>query len=320
MTMLQVRNLKTYFRTKRTVVKAVDSIDLDIGQGEIFGIVGESGSGKSVTALSIMRLIYPPGEIMAEEILFKGTNLLTLSEDKMREIRGNKIAMIFQDPTAFLNPIMTIGRQITEPLIMHQGVSRFEARRRVLELMDMVGIPDPEEKTNQYPHQLSGGMKQRILIAIALACQPDILIADEPTTALDVTIQAQILDLLCELQRIFGSSVVIITHDLGVIAEMCHRVAVMYGGKVMEIAETEALLTTPKHPYSAALLHALPQVGRKKERLEVIPGNVPSAVTPPIGCRFHPRCSMVEEICKQEVPSMIQSSDGRQVACHRHSS
>jgi len=316
--MLIVENLRTYFYTHRAVVKAVDGVSLKIRHGEIFGLVGESGSGKSVTALSIMRLLSPPDVSMDGEIVFKGIDLLKLSEDEMREIRGNKIAMIFQDPTAFLNPIMTVGKQIAEPLVLHRGISRSEARHHILELMDLVGIPDPEQRIDTYPHQLSGGMKQRVLIAMALACHPDILIADEPTTALDVTIQAQILDLLRELQRASGSSVILITHDLGVIAEMCHRVAVMYAGNIMEVAETEALLTDPKHPYSAALLSALPQLGQRKERLLVIPGSVPSAVTPPAGCRFHPRCSRTEEICRQEVPNLIRFPDGRQVACHQY--
>jgi len=314
---LTIENLRTYFYTRGAVVKAVDGISLDIGTSEIFGLVGESGSGKSVTALSIMRLVGSPGVIEDGKITFKGTDLLELSENEMRQVRGDKISMIFQDPATYLNPIMKLGRQIAEPLTLHRGLTRSEAAKRVLELMDLVGIPDPERRINDYPHQLSGGMRQRVLIATALACQPDILIADEPTTALDVTIQAQILDLLRELQRSLGSSVVLITHDLGVIAEMCDRVAVMYAGSVMEVAEADALLTNPKHPYTAALLESLPRLGEERDRLHVIPGSVPSAVTPPSGCRFHPRCSKTEDGCEQEIPSLIQLSDGRQVACHR---
>jgi len=316
---LTIENLRTYFHTRGSVVKAVDGIDLEVGAGEILGLVGESGSGKSVTALSIMRLIGSPGVIEDGRIVFKGTDLLELSENQMREVRGDKISMIFQDPATYLNPIMKVGRQIAEPLTLHRGLSRSEAKKRVLELMDVVGIPDPKQRIDDYPHQLSGGMRQRILIATALACQPDILIADEPTTALDVTIQAQILDLLRELQSSFGSSVILITHDLGVIAEMCERVVVMYAGKVMEVGDTEALLTDPKHPYTAALLESLPRLGEERDRLQVIPGSVPSAVTPPPGCRFHPRCAMAEEVCGLDLPGVLQLGDGRQVACHRWS-
>ncbi len=315
---LSIENLRTCFYTQGAVVKAVDGMSLEILGSEIFGLVGESGSGKSVTAFSIMRLISSPGEITDGKIIFKGTDLLELSEEEMRKVRGDEISMIFQDPAAFLNPIMTVGKQIAEPLILHRGHSRSEARGRVVELMRLVGIPDPEQRIDDYPHQLSGGMKQRVLIAMALACQPDLLIADEPTTALDVTIQAQILDLLRELQRSIGSSLLLITHDLGVISEMCHRVAVMYAGKVAEIGEAEALLTHPKHPYTVALLESLPQLGQRKERLHVIPGSVPSAVTPPSGCRFHPRCSQAEEVCRKEMPNLIHLSNGRQVACHRY--
>lgn len=316
---LTIENLRTYFYTRGAVVKAVDGINLDIGTSEILGLVGESGSGKSVTALSIMRLVSSPGVIEDGKIIFKGTDLLELSEDEMREIRGDKISMIFQDPATYLNPIMKVGRQIAEPLTLHRGLNRTKAAKHVLELMDLVGIPDPKQRVGEYPHQLSGGMKQRVLIATALACQPDILLADEPTTALDVTIQAQILDLLRELQRSFGSSVVLITHDLGVIAEMCDRVVVMYAGKVIEVGETDALLTNPMHPYTAALLESLPRLGEEKDRLQVIPGSVPSAVTPPPGCRFHPRCSLAEEVCGRELPGVVQLGGGREVACHRWS-
>lgn len=314
---LSVENLRTCFYTQGAVVKAVDGISLEIRRGEIFGLVGESGSGKSVTAFSIMRLINSPGEITDGRIIFMGVDLLELSEEEMRKVRGEKISMIFQDPTAFLNPIMTVGKQIAEPLTLHHGLGRSAARSRVSELMDLVGIPDPEQRIDNYPHQLSGGMNQRVLISMALACQPDLLIADEPTTALDVTIQAQILDLLRGLQSELGASVLLITHDMGVISEMCDRVAVMYGGQIMEVAETEALLNDPLHPYTAALLESLPQLSQRKGRLHVIPGNVPSAVTPPSGCRFHPRCSYTEEACAEKVPSLVQLAGGRQVACHR---
>ena len=314
---LVIENLHTCFHTQGVVVKAVDGISLEIRSGEIFGLVGESGSGKSVTALSIMRLISSPGEITEGRIIFRGGDLVELSEEEMRRVRGDKISMIFQDPTAFLNPIMKVGKQIAEPLTLHRGLGAADARSTVLELMGLVGIPDPEQRIDDYPHQLSGGMRQRVLIATALACQPDILIADEPTTALDVTIQAQILDLLRALQSELGSAILLITHDLGVIAEMCDRVAVMYGGHIMEVAETESVLGDPQHPYTAALLESLPQLSQGKGRLPVIPGNVPSAVTPPSGCRFHPRCSYTEAVCKEKMPSLVHLADGRQVACHR---
>jgi peptide/nickel transport system ATP-binding protein len=314
---LRIESLRVRFYTQGVVVKAVDGIDLDIRSSEIFGLVGESGSGKSVTALSIMRLISPPGLVESGRVMFKGTDLLQLSETEMRKVRGDKISMIFQDPAAFLNPIMKVGMQIAEPLALHLRLGRSDARKRVLELLELVGMPDPQQRVDEYPQQLSGGMKQRVLIATALACEPDILIADEPTTALDVTIQAQILGLLRDLQSSFGTSIILITHDLGVIAEMCHRVAVMYAGQVVEVADTEALLTDPQHPYTAALMESLPQLGQRKERLRVIPGSVPSAVNPPSGCRFHPRCSRAEEVCTDEVPPLVRLTNGRWAACHQ---
>jgi peptide/nickel transport system ATP-binding protein len=288
--LLEVKGLRTSFYTRDGVVRAVDGIDFHVDRGEIMGLVGESGCGKSVTSLSIMRLIAKPGRIEAGEILFDGENLLKLRDDKMRSIRGNRISMIFQQPTSSLNPVWNVGRQIEEVLQIHRGMKGGAARSRALELLKMVGIPDPERRLKAFPHEMSGGMAQRIMIAMALACEPELLIADEPTTALDVTIQAQILDLMRNLRDETGTAIVLITHDLGVVAEMCDRVAVMYAGEIVEQTDVTTLFRQPRHPYTQGLIASIPVVGEVKDELAVIPGNVPNLIDLPTGCRFAPRC------------------------------
>lgn len=316
--LLSVRNLRTRFHTHEGVVTAVDGIDLEIYQGETLGVVGESGCGKSVTALSILRLLAsPPAEIKGE-ILFEDRNLLKMSLDEIREIRGNAISMIFQEPMTSLNPVLTIGEQIAEAIRLHQGLSRQEAWAKAIEMLQMVQIPSAEIRVNEYPHKLSGGMRQRAMIAIALSCHPRLLLADEPTTALDVTIQAQIVDLMERLKEEIRTSVLLITHNLGLIAEMARRVVVMYAGKVVEEALVEDLFSEPLHPYTQGLLGSIPWIGRKMEagrrELQEIPGMVPSLLEMPEGCRFHPRCPRVMEVCKREEPSFVQR-DGRRVLC-----
>ncbi len=316
--LLSVRNLRTRFHTHEGVVTAVDGIDLEIYQGETLGVVGESGCGKSVTALSILRLLAsPPAEIKGE-ILFEDRNLLKMSMDEIREIRGNAISMIFQEPMTSLNPVLTIGEQIAEAIRLHQGLSRQEAWAKAIEMLQMVQIPSAEIRVNEYPHKLSGGMRQRAMIAIALSCHPRLLLADEPTTALDVTIQAQIVDLMERLKEEIRTSVLLITHNLGLIAEMARRVVVMYAGKVVEEALVEDLFSEPLHPYTQGLLGSIPWIGRKMEagrrELQEIPGMVPSLLEMPEGCRFHPRCPRVMEVCKREEPSFVQR-DGRRVLC-----
>ena len=289
--LLDVRDLKTSFKTPEGVVRAVTGVDFQVHRGEILGLVGESGCGKSVTSLSIMRLIAPPGRIEAGQVLFNGEDLLRLPEGKMRELRGDGISMIFQQPTSALNPVMDLGFQIGEVLETHRGMKRKAARGRALELLRMVGIADPERRIKAYPHETSGGMAQRVMIAMALACEPELLIADEPTTALDVTIQAQILDLMRRLQRETGTSIILITHDLGVVAEMADRVAVMYAGEIVEQADTATLFRDPRHPYTRGLIRSIPVVGDIRDELAVIPGNVPNLIDLPAGCRFAPRCT-----------------------------
>lgn len=316
--LLSVRNLRTRFHTYEGVVTAVDGIDLEIYQGETLGVVGESGCGKSVTALSILRLLAsPPAEIKGE-ILFEDRNLLKMSLDEIREIRGNAISMIFQEPMTSLNPVLTIGEQIAEAIRLHQGLSRQEAWAKAIEMLQMVQIPSAEMRVNEYPHKLSGGMRQRAMIAMALSCHPRLLLADEPTTALDVTIQAQIVDLMERLKEEIRTSVLLITHNLGLIAEMARRVVVMYAGKVVEEALVEDLFSEPLHPYTQGLLGSIPWIGRKMEggrrELQEIPGMVPSLLEMPEGCRFHPRCPRVMEVCKKEEPSFVQR-DGRRVLC-----
>ena len=289
--LLEIKGLYTSFHTRDGIVRAVDGIDFHVDRGEIVGLVGESGCGKSVTSLSIMQLVGPPGQIDAGEILFDGQDLLKLRGDEMRRVRGERIGMIFQQPTSSLNPVWNVGRQVAEVLEIHRGLKRGPALARALELMKMVGIPDPERRLKNYPHEMSGGMAQRVMIAMALACEPELLIADEPTTALDVTIQAQILDLIRRLRDETGTAVILITHDLGVVAETCDRVAVMYAGEIVEHADVTTLFTEPRHPYTRGLIGSIPILGRPRLELSVIPGNVPNLVDLPAGCRFAPRCA-----------------------------
>jgi oligopeptide/dipeptide ABC transporter ATP-binding protein len=317
--LLDIRGLKTHFVSEEGVSPAVDGVDLRVRRGETLGIVGESGCGKSVTALSIMRLIPdPPGRIVAGEILLEGRNLLELSAEEMRRIRGNRISMIFQEPMTSLNPVYTIGNQIGEALRLHQKLSAAEALARSLEMLKLVGIPAPERRVHEYPHQLSGGMRQRAMIAMALACTPALLIADEPTTALDVTIQAQILELMDELKAKLSTAIILITHDLGVVAESAARVAVMYAGKVVEEAEAEPIFEAPLHPYTAGLLQSIPRIGRgraPKGRLKEIRGAVPVPARLPPGCAFHPRCPQAMEVCRREAPRLIPAAGGHPVRC-----
>lgn len=313
--LLDVKNLKTVFHTYDGDVRAVDGVDLTIRKGETVGVVGESGCGKSVTALSIMRLIpSPPGEVTADKMELSGKDLLSLSEENMYKIRGNEISMIFQEPMTSLNPVFTIGDQIMEAFRLHQNMEEKAALAKTVELLDLVGIPSPQKRAGEYPHQLSGGMRQRVMIAMALACEPSLLIADEPTTALDVTIQAQILDLLRRIQQELGMAIMLITHDLGVVAELVERVIVMYAGMVVENAGVNALFARPMHPYTQGLLTSIPRLDLEKEKLNVIPGVVPNPLNYPPGCRFHPRCPQCMEICEKEIPPLF-ASGGRQVRC-----
>lgn len=312
--LLKVQGLKTYFFTPRGVVQAVDGIDLHLMPGETLGIVGESGSGKSVTSLSIMRLISDPGEIVEGSIEFDGVNLLDLPEEVMRTYRGNRISMIFQQPTSCLNPVYTVGSQITEALQIHQNMTPEDAKTRAIELLKLVRLPDAEQRINAYPHEISGGQAQRVMIAMALACNPALLIADEPTTALDVTIQAQILELMRDLRNTISTAIVLITHDLGVVAEMADRVIVMYAGQVVESATVHQLFDKPLHPYSTALLNSMPFLGDESGRtLEAIEGTVPMMINPPLGCRFADRCSKRFDQCDKAPP--LLEHEGRQVRC-----
>jgi peptide/nickel transport system ATP-binding protein len=317
-TLLEVRDLRTSFKTTDGTVRAVTGVDFSVRRGEILGLVGESGCGKSVTSLSIMRLIAPPGRIESGQVVFDGVDLLTLPEAKMRSIRGNRISMIFQQPTSALNPVLDVGFQIGEVLETHRAMKRKAARNRALELLRMVGIADPERRLNAFPHETSGGMAQRIMIAMALACEPELLIADEPTTALDVTIQAQILDLMRRLQDETGTAIILITHDLGVVAEMCDRVAVMYAGEIVEQTDTRTLFRDPRHPYTRGLIGSIPVVGEIREELAVIPGNVPNLIDLPTGCRFAPRCvvRIEESVQNTELhPSLLPVGSGHDVRC-----
>jgi len=314
--LLEVRDLCTYFYTDDGVAKAVDGVSFSVGPREVLGLVGESGCGKTVSALSIMRLVpSPPGRIVSGAIRFRGQDLLRASERQMRRIRGNQISMIFQEPMTSLNPVFTVGNQVSEAITLHQGVGRREALRLAAEMLDRVGIPEPDQRTRDYPHQMSGGMRQRVMIAMALACTPDLLIADEPTTALDVTIQAQILDLLKGLQDDLGMSVLLITHDLGVIAETAHRVAVMYAGKIAEHAPVGPLFEEPLHPYTQGLFRSIPRVGERHARLEVIPGVVPNPLYFPSGCKFHPRCPRAFEPCTIHEPTLETVAPDHTCAC-----
>lgn len=315
--LLEVRNLQTRFELFRGTVKAVDGVDFTLREGEILGLVGESGGGKSVTGFSLLGLIDPPGRIAAGEVIFRGENLLEKSEEEMRRIRGKEISMIFQDPMTSLNPLQTIGRQIDEMLALHTPLSQADRRKRSLELLREVGIPNPEDRLENYPHQFSGGMRQRVVIAIALAANPKLIIADEPTTALDVTVQAQILALMENLVKRFGSALILITHDLAVVSEMTHRVAVMYCGRVVEEGPTRELVRHPFHPYTKGLLESIPRLsGERSRRLPQIPGMVPSLFDLPPGCSFAPRCGYATDLCRHEAPRMRAVAPGRTVSCH----
>jgi peptide/nickel transport system ATP-binding protein len=318
--LLEVRRLRTSFFTRSGIVRAVTGVDLGVARGEVLGLVGESGCGKSVTALSILGLIGKPGRIEAGEIIFDGRDLRTLPENELRAIRGDRIAMVFQQPTSSLNPVMNVGAQIGEVLEIHRAMKQAAARSRAVELMRIVGIPDPERRVKAYPHEMSGGMAQRVMIAMALACEPELLMADEPTTALDVTIQAQILDLMNRLKEETGASILFITHDLGVIAEMAQKVAVMYAGKIMEVADVDTLFAEPKHPYTVGLMCSIPilGVGMKQQRLCTIPGVVPSLFSLGEGCLFHDRCVDVFEPCARLAPPMIDFGGGHLVRCHKY--
>ena len=316
--LLQVRDLKTYFHTEAGTAKAVDGVSFDIKEGEVLGLVGESGSGKSVTALSIIRLIPdPPGKIVGGSIAYKGQDLLALSWEDIRKVRGNEISMIFQEPMTSLNPVFTIGMQVMEVILQHNDVSRKEAFDRAVNMLELVGIPDAARRMNDYPHQFSGGMRQRVMIAIALACDPSLLIADEPTTALDVTIQAQILELMLKVKdERKNAAILLITHNLAVVAETCHRVMVMYGGKIQEIAPVRELFRNPQHPYTKGLLASLPAVdGSRHARLQTIPGNVPSILDLPVGCKFVTRCPERLDKCFTYEPPLIEVSPGHWVRC-----
>jgi len=320
---LEVENLGTWFYTRQGIVKAVDGVDFKVSAGETLAIVGESGCGKSMTALSLMRLIPdPPGRIVSGSVKLGGRDLLLISEEEMRRVRGNDISMIFQEPMTSLNPVMTIGKQIAEALVLHRDMSRRQAFARAIEMLDLVRIPEPAQRAKEYPHQLSGGMRQRAMIAMALACNPKVLIADEPTTALDVTIQAQILDLILDLQKEFGAAVILITHDLGVVAETARRVIVMYAGRKVEEAEVGELFARPLHPYTVGLMASIPRLDlmrgeekRPEDRLAEIPGIVPPLFALPPGCAFAPRCPKADDLCRRERPTYDQKRPAHWAAC-----
>ena len=316
---LEVSGLKTYFFTEDGVVKAVDGVDFEVKRGEILGLVGESGCGKSVTSFSVMRLIGMPGQIVAGRVTFDGQNLLDLPESEMTHIRGNRISMIFQQPTGCLNPVFKVGDQIAEVLDIHQSLGKEAGWERAIELLQMVGIPEPDKRSHAYPHELSGGMAQRVMIAMALACIPELLIADEPTTALDVTIQAQILDLMRDLQSKMDTSIILITHDLGVVAEMVDRVAVMYAGRIIEQTDVVTLFQDPRHPYTEGLIASVPVMGIVQDQLDTIPGSVPNLIDLPPGCKFAPRCAARVEnelaICTEEEPELKLVAPGHTVRC-----
>lgn len=314
-TILEVKNLQTTFATDYGEIRAVDGVNFTVPKGKTIGIVGESGSGKSITSLSILRLLAKNGKVKDGEVLFKGTDLLKLSEKQMRDIRGNQISMIFQEPMTSLNPVYTVGQQISETILIHKKISKKEAWIQSIDMLKLVGIPSPEKRVKQYPYELSGGMRQRVMIAMALACNPEILIADEPTTALDVTIQAQILELIKDLQNRLGMSVILITHDLGVVAETCDYVAVMYAGQVVEYADVRTLFKNPKHPYTLGLLNSLPRHDIEQEALIPIKGMVPSPHEMPLGCRFAPRCPAAIGLCHTKQPELEQKEEQGQIRC-----
>ncbi|WP_416340854.1 ABC transporter ATP-binding protein [Tissierella praeacuta] len=319
---LNIRNLKTYFYTDKGVVPAVDDVSIQVNKGQIVGIVGESGCGKSVTSLSILQLIDLPGKIVDGEIIFNGENLLNYSKAKMRSIRGNKISMIFQEPMTSLNPAYTVGKQVAEVILIHnKKITKNEAKKIVINMFEHVGIPEPEKRYNSYPHQLSGGLRQRVMIAMALVCRSRLLIADEPTTALDVTIQAQILNLMKNLQKQIDTSIILITHNLGVVADMCDYVYVMYAGKVMEQGDVFELFDNPLHPYTEGLLKSIPRANNndvKLERLYSIKGIVPNLLYLPKGCRFSPRCDYAMDICREKEPELVDSGNGHLVRCFKY--
>lgn len=313
--LLSVKNLAISFNTSSGTVRAVDDISFDVKKGEIFALVGESGCGKSTTAFGLMRLIPRPGEVSGGQIIFQGRDLLKLKEEEMPAIRGKEIGMIFQNPLDSLNPVYPVGNQISEALVLDK-VSTQEAWKKVIQIFKDVKIPDPRERAKSYPHELSGGMRQRVMIAMMLSRNPKLLIADEPTTALDVTIQAQILELIKELRDSFGTSILIITHDFGIVSEIADRVAVMYAGKIVEIGDVIQIYENPRHPYTKLLMRALPRITKKEGRLETIPGSVPNLVTPPKGCRFHPRCPEAMEICSQKTPELKEAEGSHCYFCH----
>jgi oligopeptide/dipeptide ABC transporter ATP-binding protein len=313
MPLLEITNLATAFPTQTGLARAVDDVSLSVDRGQVLGIVGESGCGKSITSLSILRLIPPPGKIIAGKILLNGQNLLDLPESQMRSIRGNKIALIPQDPMTSLNPVYTVGAQIMEAIELHQKVSKQEAKKRAVEVLDQVRIPEAKARIDEYPHQFSGGMRQRVMIAMALACNPELIIADEPTTALDVTVQAQILDLLKDIQKEKGTAIVLITHDLGVVAQMCDAVAVMYAGAVVEFASVKDLFAHPKHPYTIGLLNSIPKPNSK--RLIPIDGQPPSLTELPPGCRFANRCSLFQDSCNSSLPPLEEKAPNHDARC-----
>ncbi len=314
---LEVRNLKTYFSTDDGIVKAVDDVSFSLAKGETLGIVGESGCGKSVTSLSVMRLIpSPPGRIMAGDILLDGASVLAMNDRELRELRGGRISMIFQDPMTCLNPFLRVSTQLVETFQLHQGLTRREAKAKAVEMLRMVGIPNPEKRIDAYPHQFSGGMRQRVMIAMALSCNPEILIADEPTTALDVTIQAQILEIIKELSRKLGTAVILITHDLGVVSGMCDRICVMYAGRMVERGSTDIIFGDPKHPYTRGLIRSVPRLDKVMgERLYSIQGTPPSLINMPECCPFHPRCEHAMEVCRKQYPPETDFGDGHRAHC-----
>ena len=313
--LLSVNHLKTYFHTFKGVVKAVDDVSFSLNKGEILGIVGESGSGKSVTSFSILKLIEDPGVIEADSIMFDGKDLSRLNDKEMNHIRGRDISMVFQDPMTSLNPLYTIGQQIEEVLLLHSALNKEQRKKRCIELLSAVGISNPEDRLKSYPHQFSGGMRQRVIIAIALAANPKLIIADEPTTALDVTIQSQILDLMRDLVRQNGSSLILITHDLAVVSEMVDKICVMYCGKIVEIGTTEQVIFHAIHPYTEGLLESIPKLGKQQDRLQYIPGMVPNMFKLPQGCYFAPRCKYAQEICHKESPQITDMGNGHCCAC-----
>ena len=318
MALLDVVNLRTYFKVENGYLKSVDGVSFTVDKGETVGLVGESGSGKSVTCLSILRLIpQPPGIYAGGNVYFEGKDLLAIDQTEMRGIRGNRISMIFQEPMSYLNPVYKVWFQIAEIIRAHQPVSGAAAKRRSIELLSHVGIPSPGNRAEDYPHQLSGGMRQRVMIAMAIACDPSVLIADEPTTALDVTIQAQILELLSRLQHETGMSIILVTHDLGVISEVTKRVVVIYCGHVVEVLKTSRLENEAVHPYTRGLIQSVPTVGQQMSRLSAIPGSVPNLYALPQGCKFHPRCNRANQICSRKIPDMVQVGEGHWVRCHR---